>query len=216
MQELFLFKYLSLKDYSVQVPKFLQKTTTRLNWRFENTNQIFLTFDDGPTPEITEKVLEILKSFDVKGTFFCIGRNVDRHPELYSKVLEQGMGIGNHTYSHLNGWKNKRQSYIDDVDLASSLISSNLFRPPYGRIRTVQAKALAEQFKIIMWDVLSKDYDFNISPQQCFENVRDYAKAGSIVVFHDSIKAFRNLEYALPKSIEYLLNKGYDLNGILK
>lgn len=205
-----------MKDYSVQVPKILQKTTPRLNWRFEDTNQVFLTFDDGPTPDITEKVLDILRSFNVKGTFFCIGRNVDRNPEIYSKIVDLGMGIGNHTYSHLNGWRNMRQTYLDDVDLASSLISSKLFRPPYGKIRTAQAKALAEHFRIIMWDVLSKDYSYKISPQQCFENVRDYAKAGSIVVFHDSVKAFRNLEYALPKSIEYLLNKGYDLNVTLK
>ena len=217
MQELFVLIHSEIvKDYSVQIPKLLQKSRSRLNWRVEGTNDVYLTFDDGPTPEITEKVLQILMSFGVKGTFFCIARNVERHPDIYSKIIEAEMGVGNHTYSHLNGWKNKKDIYIDDVNLASDLIQSKLFRPPYGKIRTVQARKVAEKFKIIMWDVLSKDYAYKTSPKQCFANVKEYAKAGSIIVFHDSIKAFPKLEYALPKSIEFLLEKGYNLNTILK
>jgi len=205
-----------MKDYTVQIPKVIQNSTRYLDWRIENTNDVYLTFDDGPTPIITEKVLEILQSFNVKGTFFCIGRNVDRHPSIYQKLLDAGMGIGNHTYSHLNGWKTKKQVYINDVDLASSHIKSNLFRPPYGKIRSFPAKQLSKSFKIIMWDVLSKDYAYKTSAIQCFNNVKKYTKPGSIIVFHDSVKAFPKLEYALPKSIEFLLNKGYNLNTILR
>ncbi len=205
-----------MKDYSIQIPKLIQKSTRRLNWRYEDTKDVFLTFDDGPTPEITEKVLNILKSFGAKGTFFCIGRNVERHPEIYAQLLKEGMGVGNHTYSHLNGWKTRKQTYLDDINLATDLIKSKLFRPPYGKIRNVQARQVAQEFKIMMWDVLSKDYAYKTTPQQCFENVKQYAKAGSIIVFHDSVKAFPKLEYALPKSIEYLLEKGYNLNTILK
>ncbi len=205
-----------MKDYSIQIPKLIQKSTRRLNWRYEDTKDVFLTFDDGPTPEITEKVLNILKSFGAKGTFFCIGRNVERHPEIYAQLLKEGMGVGNHTYSHLNGWKTRKQTYLDDINLATDLIKSKLFRPPYGKIRNVQARQVAQEFKIMMWDVLSKDYAYKTTPQQCFENVKQYAKAGSIIVFHDSVKAFPKLEYALPKSIEFLLEKGYNLNTILK
>lgn len=205
-----------MKDYSIQIPKLIQKSTRRLNWRYEDTKDVFLTFDDGPTPDITEKVLNILKSFGAKGTFFCIGRNVERHPEIYAQLINEGMGVGNHTYSHLNGWKTRKQAYLDDINLATDLIKSKLFRPPYGKIRNVQARQVAEEFKIMMWDVLSKDYAYKTTPKQCFENVKQYAKAGSIIVFHDSVKAFPKLEYALPKSIEFLLEKGYNLNAILK
>ena len=204
-----------MKDYTVQIPKIIQRSTRLLKWREEGTNSVYLTFDDGPTPKITEKVLDILKSFNVKGTFFCIARNVDRHPGIYNKLLKAGMGIGNHTYSHLNGWKTNNQDYLNDVDLAASHIDSKLFRPPYGKIRNKAAREISKEYKIIMWDVLSKDYARKVSPEQCFENVKKHATAGSIIVFHDSVKAFPKLEYALPKTIEYLLEKGYNLDCIL-
>jgi peptidoglycan/xylan/chitin deacetylase (PgdA/CDA1 family) len=214
MQELFLYRI--VKDYTVQIPRIIQKSTRLLNWRVEGTNNVYLTFDDGPTPEITNKVLEILQSFNVKGTFFCIARNVERHPEIYANILSSGMAVGNHTYSHLNGWKHRKQAYVNDVVLAAEQIKSKLFRPPYGKIRNIQARQLAKKFKLIMWDVLSKDYAYKTTPEQCLNNVKTYTKAGSIVVFHDSVKAFSKLEYALPKSIEYLLNKGYNLNAVLE
>jgi len=205
-----------VKNYTIQIPRIIQKSTRLLNWRVENTNNVYLTFDDGPTPQITEKVLNILESFNVKGTFFCIARNAERHPEIYSKILDAGMAVGNHTYSHLNGWVNKKSTYVNDVLLATEQIKSSLFRPPYGKIRNVQARIISKNFKIIMWDVLSKDYAYKTTPQQCFDNVKKYSKAGSIVVFHDSVKAFPKLEYALPKSIEFLLNKGFNLNAVLE
>lgn len=205
-----------MKDYTVQIPRIIQKSTQYLKWRVEHTNDVYLTFDDGPTPIITEKVLEILSDYNVKGTFFCIGRNVERHPEIFEKIIQGGHAVGNHTYSHLNGWKNKNSTYVNDFFLASDLIETKLFRPPYGKIRAIQALKISRDFKIFMWDVLSKDYAYNTTPQQCFENVVKYTKAGSIIVFHDSIKAFPKLEYALPKSIEFLLKKGYNLNAVLK
>ena len=205
-----------MKDYTVQIPRIIQKSTRFLKWKEENTNNVYLTFDDGPTPEITHRILEILQSFGAKGTFFCIARNVERHPDIYNDILKAGMAVGNHTYSHLNGWKNRSQTYVNDVLLASEQIKSTLFRPPYGKIRNTQARKLSRLFKIIMWDVLSKDYAYKTTPQQCFSNVKQYAKAGSIIVFHDSVKAFPKLEYALPKSIEFLLEKGYNLNTVLE
>jgi len=205
-----------MKNYTVQIPKIIQNSTRLLKWREEDTNNVYLTFDDGPTPKITEKVLDILKSYNVKGTFFCIARNVDRHPDIYNKLIEAGMGLGNHTYSHLNGWKTKNQDYLDDINLAASHINSKLFRPPYGKISNKVARIISKKYKIIMWDVLSKDYALKVSPEQCLENVIKHTTAGSIIVFHDSVKAFSKLEYTLPKAIEYLLEKGYNLSATLK
>ncbi len=205
-----------MKDYTIQIPLFLQTLTRPFVWSLPDTNAVYLTFDDGPTPEVTHWVLEVLNDFGVKGTFFCIGRNVDRHPEIFQDILEAQMGIGHHTYSHLNGWKTDNKVYVNDAIMGADLIPSRIFRPPYGRIRMMQAYKLSKMYKVIMWDVLSKDYSNRIPPQQVFDNVKQYTKPGSIIVFHDSVKAFRNLQYALPKSIEFLLNKGFDLSQILK
>jgi peptidoglycan/xylan/chitin deacetylase (PgdA/CDA1 family) len=205
-----------VKDITVQVPNLLQKYTKRFHWRIENTNEVYLTFDDGPTPVVTEMVLDILNSYNVKATFFCIGRNVERHPEIFQKILDSGMGVGNHTYSHLNGWRSGNRTYLNDVYLAQDMIDSNLFRPPYGRIRTIQAKYLSKDFKLIMWDVLTKDFSPKVTAEQCFQNVKRYTKPGSIIVFHDSVKSSEKVEEALPKSIEFLLEQGYNLKSILK
>ncbi len=204
-----------MKDFTVQVPDIIQKSTRFLEWNIKGVNQVYLTFDDGPTPHVTEKVLDILDEYQIKGTFFCIGRNVERHPELFQELLDRGMAVGNHTYSHLNGWKTPNQIYFDDIAIADDLIHSNLFRPAYGRIRPAQIYKLAQQYRIFMWDVLTKDYDQNISGEDCFKNIQKYARKGSIIVFHDSLKAQKNLEYALPKSIDFLLSKGFSLSDTL-
>ncbi|HLG34143.1 MAG TPA: polysaccharide deacetylase family protein [Bacteroidia bacterium] len=174
-----------------------------------NTSEkvLYLTFDDGPT-EITPWVLEELKKFNAVATFFCIGSNVEKYPELYSEIISQSHSVGNHTMHHLNGWKTKTEKYIEDVDRCNSLLdhfqfSTNYFRPPYGRITPSQYSSLKKNYRIAMWDVLSKDYDEKVSEEKCLERVITKSKPGSIVVFHDSIKAEKNLRYVLPRVLEY-------------
>ncbi len=174
-----------------------------------NKNKVFLTFDDGPTDTITNEILKILDSFNVKATFFCIGRNAGRLTDVYDKIINAGNIVGNHSYSHLNGWKVKYQEYINDINLSKTLIKSKLFRPPYGKIRPKQLRTLKNHFKLIMWDVLSGDYNQKLLPYDVYSNVINNVKSGSIIVFHDSEKAKKNMIYALPKSIEFLLKKDF-------
>ena len=195
-------------------------------WDIPNAeNKIYLTFDDGPTPEITEWVLEQLKIDQVKATFFCIGKNIANNPDLFSKIITEGHSIGNHTYNHLNGWNTSNEEYLENITLCQFQIlnvksnicnlQSGIFRPPYGKIKKAQSKKLRRLgYKIIMWDVLSADFDQNISPEKCLENVLLNVKSGSVIVFHDSVKAFRNLEYSLPKSLEILKNRGFKFDVI--
>ncbi|MBN1111649.1 MAG: polysaccharide deacetylase family protein [Bacteroidales bacterium] len=191
-----------------RTPSIVSKLFSGLNWEFADCeDSLFLTFDDGPTPEITEWVLETLDKYNAKATFFCLGRNVERHPKIYNKIIKAGHSVGNHTFSHLKGWLYGPLEYIKDVELASSFIKSNLFRPPYGRIRPVQAELLQPNYKIIMWNVLTGDYDKNQSPEECLENTIKMIKPGSIIVFHDSVKAERNLRYVLPKVLEHYNEK---------
>jgi len=175
---------------------------------------IYLTFDDGPTPEVTEEVLEILDRYHAMATFFCLGRNVERHPEIYTKIIHQGHSTGNHTYSHLKGWKSKNEVYYKDIELARHHIDSGLFRPPYGQIRRSQIKKLKEEYKIIMWEVMSHDYEKRASKDLSLKAILRYSKEGSIVVFHDSIKAIEKLRYILPRFIEHFSEKGYNFEAI--
>lgn len=184
-------------------------------WDVPNTeNKIYLTFDDGPIPEITEWVLEELEKYNAKATFFCIGHNIEKHPDIFEKVINDGHSVGNHTFNHLNGWKTSTKEYIEN-SIQWSVVSGQsrnckLFRPPYGKIKPTQSKKLQQMgYKIIMWDVLSADYDTTISPEKCLENVLKNVKSGSIIVFHDSIKAFPNLKYTLPKALKYWATKGF-------
>jgi len=186
-----------------------------LIWNFKGKDkELFLTFDDGPNPEITDWVLSVLKEYDAKATFFCVGNKVEQHPEVYNKIISQGHSIGNHTYSHKKGWTTASKEYISDVAKASEFIHSSLFRPPYGRIRPHQMKALKKEYKIIMWDVLSKDYDENVSNNDCLKNVLDYAESGSIIVFHDKLEAQEKLKFVLPKVLDHFTAKGYTFNAI--
>ena len=201
--------------YFVKTPGWLKKIYDSYIWNIPGSDKIlYLTFDDGPHPEATPFVLKELKKYNVLATFFCIGKNVVAYPDLYKQVLQEGHSVGNHTYNHLNGWKTNNDDYLKDIALASDEIDSYLFRPPYGRITSFQAKNLkpvmkGKEPKVIMWDVLSGDFDTACSPQQCLANVLFASVPGSIIVFHDSEKAFSRLEYALPRVLQYFSKKGY-------
>ena len=170
---------------------------------------LYLTFDDGPIPEVTPWVLEELKKRNIKATFFCIGDNVRKHPAIFQSIREQGHVAGNHTYHHLNGWNTADKKYNEDIELANKLISSGLFRPPYGKIRISQISALKKKYRIVMWDVLSKDYDTNLKGEQCYQRVIKSAQPGSVIVFHDSLKAQDRIRFALPKVMDHFIKMGY-------
>lgn len=179
----------------------------------ENKNSVYLTFDDGPHPEITPWVISELKKYNAEATFFCIGKNVKQYPHIYKQILDEEHATGNHTQNHINGWKSSDEDYIKDISEAALHIKSNLFRPPYGRIKKSQAASIAEAMKnktakIIMWDVLSGDFDRSILPENCLENVLKNTTPGSIVVFHDSEKAYNNLVNSLPKVMQHFSKKG--------
>jgi peptidoglycan/xylan/chitin deacetylase (PgdA/CDA1 family) len=207
--------------YWIKTNAFIKKIFSNHVWEISNTeNKIYLTFDDGPIPEITEWVLEELKKYNAKATFFCIGNNIEKHPEIFEKVINDGHSVGNHTFNHLNGWKTSTKEYLENFKLCEDSISNlqskiynlklKLFRPPYGKIKFSQSKKLRQLgYKIIMWDVLSADYDTAISPEKCLENVLQNVSSGSIIVFHDSVKAFPNLEYTLPRALKYWQEKGF-------
>lgn len=183
---------------------------------------LYLSFDDGPHPTATPFVLDILKQYHAKATFFCIGKNVLEQPLIYQRILQDGHRVGNHTFNHLNGWKTDDKTYLDNIFQAAKYIDSNLFRPPYGRITKFQQKILradvaetsnlkhrSSNFQIIMWTILSGDFDVKLSPQRCLQNVLLHTKPGDIVVFHDSTKAWDRMSYALPKVLEYFNSKGF-------
>ncbi|MCD4832989.1 MAG: polysaccharide deacetylase family protein [Bacteroidales bacterium] len=186
-----------------------------LTWHFTGKdNELFLTFDDGPTLEITPWVLAALKEFNAKATFFCIGKNVKKYPDLYNQILNEGHSVGNHSYSHIKGWKTSNQKYVESVQKAAQVIDSNLFRPPFGKIRPQQIGQLKQDFKIIMWDVFSRDYDSKLDKEKCLKNVLDFSESGSIIVFHDTLKAERNLKYVLPKVLKHFSEQGFVFNPI--
>ena len=180
------------------------------HWRFNTDRKtVYLTFDDGPVPGLTTWVLDLLDKYNIKATFFCVGDNVQKHPELYHEIQERGHKVGNHTFHHIQGLKTDTLSYLKDVQEASRLIKSTLFRPPYGHMRFPQFKALKKQYKVIMWDVVTRDYSHLMTAEQVFEVVKKYTRNGSIIVFHDSVKAGDRMKESLPKSIEWLLEQGY-------
>jgi peptidoglycan/xylan/chitin deacetylase (PgdA/CDA1 family) len=201
--------------YAVKTPWWLKRIYPSLIWSMPTHDQdIFLTFDDGPHETITPFVLDTLRQYNAKASFFCIGKNVANYKKVYKKILEDGHTIGNHTYSHLNGWKTSDEVYVKDVIKASKIIDSKLFRPPYGRMGGFQIQELKKVFNIIMWDVISGDFDIALSPQKCLENVISNTVPGSIIVFHDSAKAFPRLEYVLPKALQHFKERGYNCKAI--
>ena len=208
------------KYYLVKTPWLLKKIYPDYIWNIDTKEkELYLTFDDGPHPQATAFVLKQLKQYNALATFFCIGKNVVANPDIYNQILNEGHTIGNHTFNHLNGWKTKDDIYLKDVAEASNHIDSNLFRPCYWRITSFQAKNLKQvmkgrQPKVIMWDILSGDFDTGISPEQCMANVVLQSVPGSIIVFHDSEKAMPRLEYALPRVLNYFTGKGYVFKSV--
>ena len=234
-----------------KIPKFVKAIFPNYVWDINTTNkELYLTFDDGPTPQITDWVLKTLKSYNAKATFFCIGNNIKQYPEIFQNIVSEQHSIGNHTYNHLRGWKHKTKDYINDVLKAQDIINlklqnyhtkhnqyiksqksnskkydgnnlelktlnSKLFRPPYGKLKPQQAKIIQKEgYKIVLWDVLSFDWDINTVEEECLKNVLSKSKKGSIIVFHDSIKAFKNLKYVLPKVLNYYSNKEFEFKAI--
>ena len=223
-----------MKIIPAKTPGFVKTLFPKFVWNINTSKkELYLTFDDGPTPEITEWVLQTLKEYNAKATFFCIGKNIESNPDIFQSILKDGHSIGNHTYRHLKGWKTKTKDYIGDVELTDSVIafqvqnsklreytnskSLKLFRPPYGKFKSKQSNKLQKLgYKIILWDVLSYDWDKSVSEEACLKNIIPVAKEGSIIVFHDSVKASRNLRYALPKVLKYYSEKGYVFKALSK
>jgi peptidoglycan/xylan/chitin deacetylase (PgdA/CDA1 family) len=199
--------------YLVKTPWLLKKLYPQLHWNRDRSQPvIYLTFDDGPIPLVTPFVLSTLKQYHAKATFFCIVDNVQKHPDVYQQLLTNGHAIGNHTFNHLKGWKTEDEVYIDNFLKADELLKTSLFRPPYGRIKRSQItllKALKPDLQIIMWDVLSGDFDMALKPADCLKGVLKHTGNGAIVVFHDSLKAFKRLEYVLPRALEVWNKLGY-------
>lgn len=241
-------KYHLFEPYFAKTPKIIQNIFSDYIWRMpakkdpvcRQERNIYLTFDDGPIPEITDWILKTLDKFHTKATFFCVGDNIQKHPEIFQSVLNKDHSIGNHTFNHLNGWRTNTKKYLENlkqteeiIDITSTKVlpsgkdlewdqnlfhrkvGSKLFRPPYGKIKPAQRKILQKKgYQIIMWDVLSGDFDPGLSKENCLQNVMDNVQNGSIIVFHDSIKAFEKLQYVLPKVLQHFTQKGYTFKKI--
>ena len=198
---------------NVQFPDLLRPLMGKLLWRKNPSSKvIYITFDDGPVPEVTPLVLDLLDEYNLKATFFCVGENVEKYPEIYADVLKRGHKTGNHTFNHLKGISVSTDEYIANVEKAAESIDSKLFRPPYGRINYKQKKAIRTGYEIVMWDLITQDYNKKLSPLSIMHNIRRYSRNGSLVVFHDSIKAERNMLAVLPMAIEYWNSKGYSFD----
>ncbi len=193
----------------------LSKVSKNVLWNFNrDEKKIYLTFDDGPTGELTNWILETLERYHAKATFFCLGKNVECFKAQYQKILDSDHAVGNHTYNHLKGWFTKNQTYYQDIEKAGALIHSRLFRPPHGRIKFSQNNHLKKNYRIVLWDILSKDYSPNYNPERIIQRIIRHSQPGSVVVFHDSKQAEKNLKHALPAILEYYHNKGYIFSSI--
>lgn len=201
-----------------KIPVFFTRWWPELTWhRQTDKKYIYLTFDDGPIPVVTEWVLDILMKYDAKATFFCVGDNIRKHPEVFYKLISDGHRVGNHTFNHLKGWKTDNDRYLQNIADCAAVIDRNtdshpgkpLFRPPYGAIRPAQIQRIKTDYEIVMWDVLSGDFEKNVSAERCLQMVLKYTESGSIVVFHDSLKTYSKLQKVLPQFLEYFTSRGY-------
>ena len=201
--------------YLTKTPNFIQNLFPNFLWRIPSDRKVlYLTFDDGPVPEATPWILDLLKEYNAKATFFCVGENVKKFPEIFDRIPEEGHAFGNHTYNHLSGWNSENISYFRNVRRCATEVKSNLFRPPYGRIKPKQAQYLQRHYKIVMWDVLSGDFDENLSADDCYTNILNGAKDGSIIVMHDSVKTIEKNKIILPKLLEYYSALGYEFRNL--
>ena len=213
-----------MKLYLTKTPRFVQSLLSNIIWSFDkNKKEIFLTFDDGPTPNVTDWVLDELAKYNAKATFFCIGKNIEKHSKIFLKTIENGHSIGNHTHNHLNGLETDNVSYFKNTLKCEKTIQQfndlniqqKLFRPPYGKIKPNQIKFLkSKNYNIVLWDVLSADFDANITQDTCLQNVLKNSENGSIIVFHDSVKAFNKLKYVLPNILKYYSDRGFAFKKI--
>ena len=205
-----------MPKYYKKAPFFIRWIYSKATWSIKTSEKVlYLTFDDGPTKEITNFVLEELKKYNAKATFFCLGHNAVNNPKLIDELNDCGHAVGNHSFSHPNGFRTKIKTYLDDIKKADEIFVSNLFRPPYGKMKLRQYKQLKEFFSVIMWDVMSGDFDPSIDGEQCFRNVASNANEGSIIVFHDTEQAFPRLKVALPKMLKYYSDLGYRFEKLI-
>lgn len=201
--------------YFVNAPFFLRWMYPNVTWnRSRLDKKIYLTFDDGPIPEITPWILDLLQEHQIKATFFCVGENIVKHPTIYQRLIREGHRIGNHTFNHLKGWDTPDDIYFQNIELCQQHTQSNLFRPPYARATKSQINLLNKEYELIYYDVLSGDFDLKLSPEQCYKNVLKHTKNGSIIVFHDNLKAIPRVKYALPRVITNFLEKGYTFDTL--
>lgn len=197
-------------DPRVHLPGIFTSFFRSAHWRIGRSEKVvYLTFDDGPIPEVTPWLLQFLKEAEVSATFFCVGENVMKYQWLYQSILDEGHSVGNHTFSHWQGFKHSNADYLANVEKARQYVRSNLFRPPHGLMKPSQYRQLKRKYQIVMWDVISCDYDRNLTPDQVFSNVKDFVRPGSIITFHDSLKAEKNLREALPRTVAWLRQQGY-------
>lgn len=205
-----------IKKWEVRPPELWRHIFPGTVWRIPvKEKKVFLTFDDGPIPEVTPWVLDCLKKNDAVATFFCVGDNIRKHPDVFQQVRDSGMGIGNHTFSHKRAWKSIKSDYLNDVDRFGNYFSADFFRPPHGQLYPWLVKPLKKKFsKIVMWDILTRDYDQSLVADDIVRNVKDYLRPGSIIVFHDSLKSWPRLQDALPRILKEIHEKGYS-TGLL-
>ncbi len=201
--------------YTIKIPAIIKLLFPSLVYNINNSsNSVYLTFDDGPHPATTPEILKILDKYKAKATFFCVGNNVLKYPGLFSMIIQKGHSVGNHTFNHLDFWKNNFKNYYDDIKKANNYIDSGLFRPPYGRLLPWYIKNIGEKYKIIMWDVLSGDFDPDTTVEKCYDNVVKNTNPGSIIVFHDSIKTKEKVLQVLPVVLDELKNRGFNFKKI--
>lgn len=198
----------------LRIPHIIRLIAPNLVWTIDEPNAVFITFDDGPTPRVTEYILDTLHSFGAKATFFCLGKNVELYPELFDRIMAEGHRAGNHTYNHLKGYKVSNFRYLRDIETANRFIHSDLFRPPYGRLGIGQFQRLKKSYRIVLWNIISQDYGKFVTPEDCYQKVADHIKPGSIICFHDSVKTFHNMSYALPRILELCRERGWECKAI--